>query len=539
MSPSSLLRVAIFLVPALWADFLPHRFQVSAPDSAETRRLYGTTSFSNPASRTNVVVSEPGVLTFLADTILSEGTVGHSAVVGLNLPIYRDRRVADLRGLSAISFELRLSAKPTGGLDVSLRSPGYGGTFDEEGKTYGQLLAPAVLPDAGVWKTFTLPIEDFLPPAWWTPDASFPEIDSILKLVEALQFSPKTLYGNPGTRNGEACANCVGPTTPEVVMELRHLAIVGIFAPGTDPELFSCEDFQGGYLLDDFRDGDSTNQLGGSWFASTDTSSSVSKIDDSGRGSSEVRLEIQAGDAQASGFVRLRADLRKVVEESPKWRPYAGWASLSANFEGEGTLQMEAFEGLSFQLRMEKPGAYVPGILLKVLSPGIAPEDAFQALIPRSVLDPASPLFRDRICISNDDLRQPHWVRNPNGFHANKIDRLVWEARIDDHFDPSIVQDSVEFLLSSVRIHCWQCQDAVRSRLRRMSFSVDYAKGRLTVRPPAGFERISVVSASGRVAARYTTKVQGELLDLERGTWVVVARNAKGESLVRTIAVLR
>lgn len=540
MSPFALLRVALLLVPALRADFFPQTFHVLAPDSAEVRRLYGAHPFSNPSSRTQVRVLEKGVLRFEADTILSEGREGNSAKVGMVLPFRRDRGTVDLSLATGFSLDIRLSAIPSAGLVFSFDSPGYGGSFQEEGKVLETFLVPAVLPAPGTWKTIQLPMEGMQPPAWWTPEDDFPGIDSLLKIAKGIGIAPRVAYSLEGTREGVPCTACVAPTQPELVVEVRNLAVVGIPAPGANPSRFQCEDLGRGVLIDDFQDGDSLNPFRGSWFAASDTSSNAARMDDSGRGTSEVRFEVQAGGNQEPGFARFRAHLRKEVAQTPRWRPYAGWASLSTNFErGEGALWVEALYAFSFQLRLERQGNHTPGILFKLLNPGIAPEQAHEVLIPTVLIDPASPLFLDRICIPPENLSQPLGVKNPIAFNSSKIERLIWEARIDDHIDSSIVQDSLEFLLSDVRIHCFDCWDAVRSRPGRKTFPVSYASGRLTVQPPAGYERISVVSSSGRVAARFTGRVQGKRLDLERGTWHVVARDAKGESMVRTIAVLR
>lgn len=539
MRSSTLLQAALLAAASLHADFIPHSFEVLAPDSAEARRLYGASNFSNPASRTNVVVAEPGILKFVADTILSDGTAGYSANVGLILPIQRDWSEKNLTGITSISFDVRLSAKPTEGLGVSLSSPGYG-KYNDEGKTHGRLLAPAVLPAAGVWKTFTIPIEDFTPPSWWTPEADFPSLDSILKVVKALQFSPKTLYSANGTQNGTACTKCVTPTTPEVVMELRNVTLGMPGESPVNPPNLGCEDTKV-RVLENFIDGDATNLLGGSWYAYSDTSSFAAKAGDSARGTSTVATAITGGDAISGelGFMKISAGLHKTVPGAFAWRPYAGWASISTDF-GEGLdVTARGLTGISFQLRLLRAGARVDGIRFKAHLRSVGDEVAHSVLIPNRQVDPDAPEFSTRVCVRPEDLRQPSWAVTKAPFTPAGLHRLTWEVKIADQINPAITSDSVIFQLSDLRFHGDSGRVAVERRAPRASFSATYAAGRLSVHLPIGHQEVSVISPAGRVVFQHRGEVRALPVALERGTWVVVTRSATGESLSRTIAVLR
>lgn len=541
MRSSILLRAALLAASSLHADWVLQSFDVPARDAAEVRRIYGVTNFSNPTSRTDMVVDEPGILKFVADTLLSEGTAGYSTNIGLNLPLRRSWATKNLTGITALSFELRLSAKPTEGVKVSLVSPGYG-KYNDEAKSHGRLLAPAVLPAAGVWKTFTLAIEDLTPPSWWTPPADFPDLDSILKVVQALQFSPGSLYSQPGTNEGAPCTKCVGPTTPEVVVELRNVTLIGFLSsPRWDvrvnPANIGCADPEN-RILEDFVDGNDTNLVGGSWSAYSDTSSLASKAGDSARGTSSVSATITAGDPVSGelGFVKLSAGLHKNVPGSFAWRPYAGWAALSTDF-GKG-LDLAALTGISFRLRLELPGKHVDGIRFKAHLKGI-PEDATHFVdLPILQVDPTSPRFSASVCIGPGDLNQPFWVSSPASFNPADLERLTWEIKIEDKVDPSIASDSVVFQLSDLRLHKDSGRVAVERRAPRASFSASYTSGRLTVQLPTGHHEVSVVSPAGRVVLQHRGEVRAFPVALERGTWLVVTRGPDGAMASRKLVVL-
>ena len=538
MRSSILLRAALLAAASLHADFIPHSFNVLAPDSSEARRLYGATNFSNLSSRTDVGVSEPGVLKFVADTILSDGNAGFSANVGLILPIRRDWSEANLTGMTAIRFDLRLSVKPTEGIGISLSSPGYG-KYNDEGKTHGYLIAPSVLPAVNVWKSFLVPIENLQAPGWWTPAADFPDRDSILKVVKALQFAPKTLYAKEGIQNGEACAKCVGPTTPEVVMELRNIEVVGIGGPiSLPPSMVGCETSDG-RLLENFIDGDSTNLASGSWYAYSDTSSSAAKAGDSARGTSSVSTTITAGEAVSGdlGFITVSAGLRKNVPGGFAWRPYAGWAAISTDFGEELDLTARGLTGISFQMRLTRPGTHVAGIRFKAHLRGVPDEVAHSVLIPNRQVTPDAPEFSTSVCVRPEDLLQPSWVVNKAPFTAAGLHRLTWEAKIDDQIDPSIASDSVEFQLSNIRLHGDTGRVAVLRGAPRASFSAIYASGCLTVQLPAGHHEVAVMSPSGRIVYRHQGAMQSVPVALERGTWLVITRDGSGSVASRKLVV--
>lgn len=539
MKSSTLLPFALALTASLQADLIPTAFARLARDSGEVRALYGATVFANPASRVGIQVAEPGVLRFTTDTLRSEGTVGFSTKVGFLLPVAYRVEPRNLTGLASIRFDLKLSEIPSGGVRVSIRSNGYGGTYDQEGKTYEILLLPSILPQPGTWKTFSLVIEDFLPPASWTPEADFPDLDSILKVPEGLLFSPLTLYRGEGTVDGRACSRCVDPTTTRLEMEIRGVRLVGHLNPDGLVPSQSAEGCPIGFssLLDDFKDGDSTNRFGGIWSVRTDTSSDPTRAQDSARGTTRAGIEIQGDpDPNGEGFLRLHAALKKSATREGDWRPYAGWAQLSTDFESGGELRADALSGISFQAVLPSAGPHLWKLLFKVQTPGVPLDRLHQVEIALPYLDRGSAFFQTSLCVRPQDLQQPYWVADRKPFHPSRVQKLIWEVSLADNSDPMVASDSVELLLSDIQLH----RDvlSVRRKNNPATIPVFYKAGRLSVDVPWARSEVLVVAPSGRIAARFTGKVQGERLSLERGAWKVLVRDPQGRTLVRPIVVM-
>lgn len=545
MKSSDLLPFVLALTASLHADLVPIDFGRLAKDSAEVRALYGATVFANPASRVGIQVAEPGVLRFTADTLRSEGTVGFSTKIGLLLPVSHRAEPRNLTGLAKIQFDLKLSEIPTGGVRVSLRSKGYGGTYDQDGKTYGFHLLPSILPQPDTWKTFSLEIEDFLPPASWPPTDEYPGLDSILSVPEGLEFSPVPIYSRDGTLDGKPCSRCVDPTSTRMTMEIRGVRLVGEMNPDGLVPYRSAEGCGKNFvlILEDFRDGDSINEFGGTWTVRTDTSSDPSRAQDSARGTSQAGIEIQGDpDYNAYGFLRLHAALDKSASGTGDWRPYAGWAQLSTDFDAGGDLMADGLTGISFQAVLRSAGPNIRKLLFKVQTPGVPSDRLHQVEIALPYLDPQSTSFQTSLCVRPEDLKQPSWVVDRKPFDPSLISQLIWELSLAENNDPLVASDSVELLLSDVRVYSWDFSllDTPRLAERRAgSFPAFYHGDRLTVDPPWAGSEVLVVSPSGRIAARFQGKVQGARLPLERGAWKVVVRDPQGRTLVRTLAVVR
>lgn len=515
------------------ADWLIGTYPTPTTDSAVVKQTYGPTTFTNPASKVNLTVVKAGELTFTG-TFASDGTAGYSANIGVIHPLTPSWEVGSLKGITAISFDMMLSAKPTEGVGVSISSKGYG-KYNDEGKTHGRLLAPAVLPAAGVWKTFTLPIEDFTPPSWWTPEADFPELDSILKVVEAIQFSPKTLYSASGTQAGTACTKCVTPTTTNVTMTLRNITLVGVEPIAlVNPTNEGCSGPS--TLIDDFADGDATNALLGYWYAYSDTSSDPAKLLDSARGTSTATLLVP----EEGGYAQFGAGLNKAIPGSTfPWRPYAGWSAIGTGFEDDGSLEADMLTGIEFALRLNKVGPNVKAINFKVTIPGVDDAKTHFAQIPVRQIDPAAiETFSTTVCIRPEDLKQPSWVTPAKAFDPSKITKLAWEAKITDQKTAAITSDSVNFLLSSVKVYP-PVTVGVNRRIAKSAFSAIYANGVISVKGLSGYNTLSIVTPSGKTLSSFDAKLGSKQVKLDRGTYFLVARGEAGKTLSRKIVVLK
>lgn len=535
----SLSRLAAILLAAasVRADLLVSSYNVLAPDSSEVRRLYGASTFSNPASRTKLQVLQKGVLRFEVDTLRSD-TGKHTANVGVLQPLKRDWSPMSLKTVPTISFDIRLDRIPTGGFEITLGSDRISKEHRDAGHSYGVMLGETDLPAPSVWATVTLDLKDFTTPAWWTSPEGFPSRDTALTAVRFLQFAPKTAYSGDG----------VGPTLPEIVVELRNVKLVSEVYPVLNPTHEGCLDRESEFVLDDFMDGDRTNKLGGSWYAYSDTSALPGRIADSARGTSTVRTTVQPGDEilGGPGFVSLQAGLNKHAGPSGDWRPYAGWAAITTDFGMGKALDVNEIpswsrrndlRAFSFGLLLRKAGPQIQGIRFKVNLEGIPADKSHEVFINSGYLERGSAAFQTRICVRAEDLRQPSWIADPVPFTSMPIRSLTWEARIVDEIDSTIVQDTVAFDLTDVRIHVAPSLSARRATTRS-SFAASYRDEILHLDSRADLDQIRIVSSSGRIVASVPSGVNRLATSLDRGTWFVTARTRTGETLSRKLVVL-
>lgn len=527
---------------SLSADLLLSDYNLVALDSAQANAYYGVKSFGNPASTTSVVVPEKGFVRLIGNPIASDSTEGYTANIGLLHPLRRDWRPRNLTGLISISFEMRYDAKPSDGMEVAFGSDLIPKAESDAGHAYTAWVSGSLLPSAvNTWKWVTLSRDDFTLPSWWTPPTGFISLDSVLTSVKHLQFAPKTTYTASGMQSGSACAKCVTPATKAIQLDIRNVSLTAGFEepPLLNPIGVGCENGTPFFTLDDFTDGDNANDFGGTWFAYSDTSTSQAKALDSARGSSNVELDIQAGDPELDvpGAAIATLGLHKKVGGPFDWRRYAGWGAVSTDFGGEPVCAIKV-TGFSFQLRSLRLGPQVQGITFKVAQYGVPDEEAHQAFIPAFQIDPTGQGFSSTVCVDEKSLVQPIWVSSPTPFVPFDIRQLTWEARIADDIDPSIADDTAAFSLTNVRIYGAPCEGVHRAA-SKARFQASYRNGILELQRLAGYEQVVVMSTQGRVVARLQPGTTRLALPLDRGTWFVVARNARGESISRTLAVFR
>lgn len=530
------------------ADWLLNTYTKATLDTPSTNKEYGIQAFSNPSSLTSVSVPEGGYARLTVTKYVSEGKEGYTANVGLLHPLRKDWSSVDVTSMDSVRFEFRYNRKPSGGVEVGLSSKKYPKAFSDSGYVHLYKLKSTQMPAVDTWKTISIPVSAFLPPDWYCVEGStakpcpleLPTKAVILKQLEALQFAPKTSYRDSGVQRGAPCGFCVTPSTGLVVnLDVRNVTLVGYEETVPNPLGLGCQDSPSA-PVDDLEDGNNSNEMNGYWFGYSDTSTSPAKDLDSARGTSSAKLAFAEGDGLGGpGSVTLTTGLHKSVGGAFDWRPYAGWAAVGTNFENGAGVSMPGLTGISFQIKALKLGPNVKGVNFKVAMPGISEATTHFAYLPAANIDPTSPAYLRTICVRPEDLLQPSWFKGAVAFKPDSILQMAWEAKIADQSNPLITSDTAVISVTKVAFH----KDSVRVGIgpRRVGslFSAVYRNGLLSVHPVAGFDQISIVSPSGRVADRFVGKVQSRAVALDRGTWYLVARNTKGETLVRTIAVLR
>lgn len=527
------------VVGASSADMVLGPYLTPAADSATVNKLYGVQSYSNPSSITTVTVPDDTAhFLRLTAVFASDAKFGYSANLGILHPMNKSWSAVNISATDTIQFDFRYDVKPKGGMEVLLSSKLYPTRCADSGLTY--LFTPKItsLPAAGVWKTIKIPVTSFAPPSWWSQRLAaqgltlegtygkYPTLDEVLRNLQAIQFAPKTTYTDSGTQFGSPCGYCVTPTMPAINFDIRNVRLIGYEEVLPNPDRVGCRENPTATV--DSAIDDNANELGGWWFAYSDTSADAAKANDSARGTSNASMTLGAG------FATLTAGLHKntgVVGFD--WRPYAGWAAIGMNFEDSISTAFGGMSGISFNITKVNVGPNVSGINFKVQIPGIDVAKTHFAYLPVGKLDGSS------ICVRPSDLLQPSWVSGAVPFKADSVLQLAWEAKIADQNSPAIANDTAVFKVSNIQIHGDTGVVSVRKRAIRGVFGVRYADGILSVLPKAGYENISIVSPSGRTVARLQPGVRSAAIKLDRGTWIVVARNGKGETLTNKFAVMR
>ncbi len=531
------------------ADWLLNPYETVAADSAEVNAIYGIQAFANPASDVSITVPAAGVIQLVGTKIASDGTEGYTANIGLLHPLTPDWAIADVTGVTAITLDVKFSAKPADGFEIALASDEYPKVYADGGKTYTKKVLAGGLPAAGVWKTLTLPIEEFLPPDWWcVPDdvlkpcpADFPTLATILKNLKAVQFAPKVKYSAAGTQNGTGCTGCVTPTQPAITTEIRNVTLVGIGdGPGWIPNYSGCNEPKS-FTLDRFFDGDNVNENGGYWFNISDFDSTGTSVD-SAKGSSTSAVEFIPGDetADESGLARLTAGLNKTIPTSTMpYHKYAGWAALGVGFEKDGIADVTGLTAFSFQIKGQKLGPQIKGVTFKAVTTDVTDDAPHQVLIPaQQVNDEAVAM----VCVRPIDLKQASWVTGAKkvDFNPAKLKQLIWEVKINDQKSAAITKDTAAFTVTDVRF--WGIDSlpvthgtGVKGKVVKNTFGASYKSGILSLQGLAGFKSVEVVSILGKTVAS-VSPVAKAAVKLDRGTYVLVAKG-EGKALTRKLVV--
>lgn len=515
------------------ADWLLSQYLTPAVDSATVNKVYGIQSYGNPESITSVSVPDDTAhFLRLTAQFASSGTEGYSANLGILHPLNKSWSAVNISATDTIQLEYRYNKKPGGGIEILLASKLYPQFCSDSGFMY--LFAPktTTIAPANTWRTLKIPVSSFAPPKWWLdrrggqPPAGYPSLEDVLRNLEAIQFAPKTTYSGAGTQLGVPCNYCVGPNLTDIQFDIRNVTLIGYEDVLPNPNRIGC--LEKPVAVIDSAIDDNVNELGGYWFAYSDTSTSAAKAADSARGTSSATMFLSP--AQATLFAGLH---KKTGDATFDWRPYAGWAAIGMNFEDSVSTQFAGMTGISFDLKNLLIGPNVKGINFKVAIPGIHEAKTHYVYLPAGKLNDGP------VCIRPSDLKQPSWVTGAVPFKSDSILQLAWEAKITDQGDVTIANDTAILILSNIVIHHDTGIVKTSERTVRRPLGARYANGILSVRPQAGYENISVVSPAGRTVARILPGTRSVAVKLERGTWFVVARNAKGEILTNKFAVMR
>lgn len=528
------------LASGVHADWVLGTYPTPTTDSAEVKKLYGPVTFSNSKSKVNLTVPAAGELK-LTGTFADEATGTYTANLGLIHPLTKSWEIRSLAGLDSISFDLKLDVKPTEGVGVTISSRGYGGTYNNEGKTYGVLLTGTSVPAVNTWKRIMVPAADLTPPEWWTdgPTPDFPSLDSILTVVEAIQISPKTKYTGTGVK----------PSTGTVNMSIRNLTLHGVSPRAlVNYDKKGCETkvFQ---VLDNFVDGDATNDLMGYWYAYSDTN--TAKPLDSATGASNATMVVTPGDEEFGdpGLATFSAGLHKTVAGSAfAYRPYSGWAAIGTGFEGDGNLLGSMLTGIEFSIKAAAGaiGPNVEAVNFKVTIPGVADAVTHLVSIPVRQFTVGSPEFSTSVCVRPEDLKQPSWIKPADAtpFSPDRISKLAWEIKIADEANSAINKDTAVITLTGVKLHGMPAFEiepgvGVKRGAAKSAFRAIYANGVLSVAGVSGYKTLSVVSPAGKTLASFDAKIGANSVKLDRGTYFVVARGEAGKTLSRKLVVLK
>lgn len=543
MKKLSILSAAVALTAVgAHADWLISDYATAAADSTEVRKLYGAQTFGSVNSPTTLV-GKVGSLVFGAQ-FASDGTKGYTANVGLMQPLTTDWAGHDISKFTAITFEYKNSAKITDALAVSFGSTAYTPAIAKAGTVYERALdGAAALGINSNWVVASVPAADFALPGWFLENkpADYPDIETVLKGVKNVQIAPKTKYSLGGTQNGADCKTCVGPTMSEITLEVRKITILGVNKVNwPNPEGVGCEDLTPFTLLDNFFDGNDENELGGYWYAFTDSGSAAVAADvaDKAKGSSKATVTYTAGGAGVSGFATLDATLNKKL--GADWHDYAGWASIGVGFAGQGGVTgIDALTAIQFKIKGNAIDPTVETINFKVSAKGISDTALHSVALPVSELVAAEE--GKPACIRPEDLKQASYIAEAHKSALVPADilKMAWEAKITDQALPSISTAAASFWISDVKLFgkAGMVSGTRNSKSKVAGFSVRSSEGVLSLSGYQGVQSFDVVGLDGKKVASFAPAAT-VALSLPRGSYFLVGKR-DGASMTKSFAVVR
>lgn len=207
------------------ADWLLNEYETVEADSSGLERTYGIKTFANRSSE--VSTTSGGSITLRATKIASDGIEGYTANFGWLHPLMSNWKEVDVRGMTGISLEVKLSVVPAAGLEIGLITEGM------DWLTAFYIQFPERLRAGTLWLPISLDILDFLPPAEFCDPCGidYPSLEYVLQNLKGIRFSPKVAYSAGGSISGKSCTNCVGPTQTAITMEIRKVTLLGVDKP--------------------------------------------------------------------------------------------------------------------------------------------------------------------------------------------------------------------------------------------------------------------------------------------------------------------
>lgn len=523
------LSVALPLSTAAAADFVLSDYPVATPDTGSTNKFYGIQTYRNAASSTNVSVGQ-GAVHFSAK-LASDGNEGYTANVGLLHPITPDWAETDLTGLTSIEFDYKIDAAITDAFVVSLGSGAYDSAIAKAGTVYENALGGTYLTPTTTWRTAKVLVSDLATPSWWAVPEGYPSLDSVLKRVKNLQFTPKSTYLLAGSQGGKACSGkCVGPSMTSISMDLRNVRLVALGAeqgwtPGGGGWIsgLGCEVGTPSLAFDSFTQGKTTNLVGGYWYAYSDYDSTGISTDKA-KGSSVATMTVTAGDLANSGYLTLEGKLDKRV--GGVWHDYAGWVGVGTQLRASGEVVLGGETALGFLVGLARDGREVKSLKVKAKQIGVPDTATHSVSLPVSG-------FRNaprQACLRMSDFVQPSYVlaaqRTP--LDPSKVTEFRWEAQIADQRYDQIVKDTFGFVLSDVRLY--HATSGIRSRSVPLRAPlVQAVPGGLALQGWQGYAEVSILSPDGRSLGRFQAGPRLQL-DLPRGTWILAAEGPRGRT---------
>lgn len=545
------------------ADWTLATYRVAAPDSASAQRIYGISTYSNAASATSVKVQD-SVVRFHVD-FASDTTAGFTANAGVVHNLSVPETAWDLSGLTRITFQFKSSEPIPGGLEVVLGSDAYTDRQREAGAVFKAVVRGASVATAqSDWFSVTLDIADFFVEG--LDYNSRPRIGQILQKLTQVRISPLSTYKDSGWAGDKPCALCVRPTLASLELQLRRVTLQGITTDfrWPNPKGLGCVDGKQSIMLDNFKDGDTANEMGGYWYVSQDSGNinSATDLADPSKGSSRAQLAIEKSAGDDLGLLRFRARLdRRLGNER---HANAGWAFLGTGFAGDGApvglyeipegtrpsqglalareqnLMMpivhEPSVGIRFQMGTWQKMSAVEYVRVSIQQAGIPDSASFYALLAvKEMMEVGGRLA----CLRWEDFRQPSTVVSSQRgvLDPRRVSQFRWDLTLSGESGALVDTATTEIWLTDLKFPYGEATVVHPRDFHADNLSIQAGAGQLRLSGYQGFFALEVVSLQGRTLATFAPQAS-VALSLPRGTYHLVGRR-DGVRVSKAFSVVR